>query len=910
MAQVHPLYVPPPFQDKAEAGRLILRDGTTATIAVADSGDEDALYEFFKQLSEESRYKRFFSANLPRKQEIAKLCDGSHPSDHLTLIVRRMVEGKLSIIATASYFAMEKGRAEVAFTVDDEFQGKGLGSLLLERLAVLAAQQGFRVIEAITMAGNRAMIAVCRRSGFELKTKHDGSLVVIDLSVIPTQKSVARFEMRDRVSTIASLRPFFYPNAVAVIGASNEPSSIGYRLVEGLVMGHFQGAVYPVNPKGGVIYSMHAYDSLAELPKQVDLAMIAVPQREVLSVVDECAQHGVRALIMITSGFTDAGGQGKVLEEQLVEKVRGYGLRMIGPNSLGLLNSDPNVQLNASFSAASSRLGNVAMASQSGPLGLAILAIARSFHITFSSFVSLGNKADVSSNDLIQHWEEDEATSAILLYLESFGNPRRFARIAQRVSRRKPIVMVKSGRTSAREAVGESQALTSGSRDAAVQALIEQSGLIRAETLDEMFDLAKALSSQPLPHGRRVAVISNARGAVTLCADACVANGLLLPEFSEQIEAELAKLLPQGATLNHSIDMTAFASPEQYRQTISCLLADDAIDALIVIHLPLGMTSPDAIQKAIGEGVAASRHTKERDKPVLLCWMKTDDNRPPLLLVNEDERIPIYHYPEAVGRVLGKMAAYAAWRAKPVGMIPDYSDIRGDEARLLCQAALKARGEGWLTTQEASDVLSAMRLPISPGGIAQTADEAVKLAQKIGFPVVVKLASHQLVHKTEIGCVHLNLKEERAVRQAFEKIEEQLAIKGLDKAMEGVLVQPMIKHGTEVMIRMYEKQDFGSLIAFGLGGIHVEIIQDISLRVTPLTDRDAKKMIRDLRGYRLLKGYRGLPKTDIPVLEECLLRVSRLIELVPEIKKLELNPIFALPEGEGISIADVRIWIS
>ncbi len=841
---------------------------------------------------------------------VASFCRDDDPNALLTLIVTRLVEGEPVIIATASYIRIEGGRAEVAFTVDDEFQRKGLGSLLLERLAVLAAQHGITSFFALTMSENRGMVEVFRRSGFEVKSKAEYGEIEVNFSVTPTEKSVSRSQIRDRVSTIASLRPFFRPNAVAVIGASNKAPSIGYRIMDALMTGHFKGAVYPVNIKGGVIHSIRAHTSITDLPESPQLAIIVVPRSAVLQIVDECAQKGVQAVIVITAGFSEANQDGAELQEQIVEKVRGYGMRMVGPNCLGLLNSDTDVRLNASFSPYFSSAGSVAMASQSGALGLAVLGLTEQLELGLSTFVSLGNKADVSGNDLIQYWEEDEQTNVILLYLESFGNPRRFVRLAQRVSRKKPIVIVKSGRTQAgRRAAGSHTASLAGS-DVAVEALVRQSGLIRAETLDEMFHLAAALSNQPLPRGKRVAIVTNAGGPGILCADACESGGLRLPELTQDIQAKLSGFLPPAASLKNPIDMIASASPEQYRQTIETVLGSDEIDALIVIYTPIGIADDKEVQSAIKTGISNSRIKGINDKPVMLCWMAGDAHKAPLTLSHEQEKVPTYAYPEAAGRVLGKMMTYSAWRTQPVGKYLDFEQIQPQVARDICQNALQARGNGWLTTEETRSVLAALDLPISPGGVAQTAEEAVQLAQQIGFPVAIKLASTQIVHKTEVGGVQLNLMDDKAVQEAFESIRSRLASENQLDAMEGVLVQPMVDNGIEVMIGISEEAKFGSLIAFGLGGIHVEILRDVRFGLTPLTERDAKEMIRRIRGYRLLQGYRGLPAADIPALEEALLRISRLVEEVPQIKELDLNPLFALPEGEGCSIVDARIWVA
>jgi acetyl coenzyme A synthetase (ADP forming)-like protein len=907
MIQVRPLYLPPPYQDSAESGRLILRDGTTATLRLSRNEDREPLRSFFARLSRASRHRRFFSFAIPSEQLIDSFCDSSNPRARLTLVVTRAPGGVSEIIASGSYIARDEKIAEVALAVADAFQGKGLGTLLLERLALLAVRHGFLGFWAVTSTENRQMMDVFRSSGFELREQPQDGRVEVDLAVRPTETSVALTEMRDRVSTTASLRPFFYPQSVAVIGASRAPSSIGYRIVEALAANGFHGSIYPVNPHASEICSLPAYPSIRDIPEPVDLAVVAVPRDAVLGVVDECAERGVKALVVITAGFAETGADGRALQQRLVEKVRGCGMRMVGPNCLGLLNTDPRVRLNASFSPFFPPPGSVAMSSQSGALGIAILALARRRRLGVSTFVSVGNKADVSSNDLLQFWEEDERTRVILLYLESFGNPRRFARIARRVGRTKPIVALKAGRSQSGTRAAGSHTAALAASDVAVDALFRQTGVIRAETVDEMFDFAAALGSQPLPRGRRVAIVTNAGGPGILCADACEAGGLSVSELSEATRSSLAAFLPPTASLANPVDMIASASPDHFRRAVETVLAASEVDSLIVIFIPVGVVKTEEVARAVGEGVAAARAAGHGMKPALACMMAEEDAPNPLLL--DSETIPVYAFPEAAGRALGKIAAYANWRAAPLGVIPNFTDIDSDKAREICVNALKARGAGWLSTEETRAVLAAMGLPLPPGGIAKTADEAAKLARAVGYPVALKLASHSIVHKTEIGAVRLNLSNENSVRRAFEEIRSRLARDGMLDAMDGVLVQPMILSGVEVMVGVTADPLFGPLIAFGLGGIHVEILGDVRFRITPLSDRDAAEMVREIRGFRLLEGYRGHPPADVAAIEEALLRVSRLVEEVPEIGELDLNPIFALPPGQGCSIADARIRV-
>ncbi len=907
MKPVRPLYIPPLIFDHVQSGQLILRDGTTAAIRLSQPADQEAMQRFVDRLSPESKRHRFFSEGVPPEDVIAALCDSSHPRAQLTLVVTRVQARELQIIAAGSYLARDERTAEVAMAVDDDFHGKGLGTLLLERLAMLAIRHGFTQLWAVTHADNLAMREVFRESGYSMRASCEGTTMEVELSLIPTETSVARADLRERIATTASLRPFFHPHTVAVIGASRDPKSIGFHLLEALTANRFQGRVYPVNPNATEIAGVPVYPSLKAIPGQVDLAIIAVPRGAVLTVVDDCAAKGVRALIVITAGFAEVGAEGRTLQDRLLKKVREYGMRMVGPNCFGLLNADPAIRLNATFSAAFPPSGRVAISSQSGALGAAILAAARRLQLGISTFVSVGNKADVSGNDLLQYWEEDPATDVILLYLESFGNPRRFSRIARRVSLRKPIVAVKAGRTqSGRRAAGSHTAALAAS-DVAVEALFRQTGVIRAETLEEIFALAAGLADQPLPAGRRVGIITNAGGPAILCTDACETGGLTVPELSDRTKAKLASFLPPAAALKNPVDLIASATPEQYANAVTTILTSGDIDALIVLYVSVTAADTAPIAEGIRAGIVAARDAGGKGKPVFICWMAEGDRERIFLLPGET--IPTYALPEIPARVLSKAATYREWRSQPPGMIPDFDDLDIDVARTVCAKAMALRGAGWLTTEETRTVLTALRLPVPPGGVARTADEAAILATQIGFPVAVKLASHLVVHKTEIGGVCLNLNRESEVREAFEAIRDRLAKDDNLVAMQGVLVQPMVSGGVEVMVGMTQDPLFGPLMAFGLGGIHVEILGDVRFRITPLTDRDAAEMVREIKGYRLLNGYRGHPPADIEAIEELLLRISRLVEEIPEIGTLDLNPIFALPPGQGCRIVDARIRI-
>ena len=908
MQRIGPRHMPPLRDDGPDCGHTILSDGTTALLRIAGPGDADELLRFVERLSPEATRHRFFSETAPTAEVIRSLCDPSHPERSLTVIVLRRQDETLRIIASGSYHARDPQQAEVAMAVDDHLHGHGLGTILLERLALLAIRQGFTKLWAITHADNLAMREVFASSGFTMQEHVEGGDMEVELSLTPTDQSVRQSEWRERVATTASLRPLFHPRAVAVIGASRSPRSIGYRLLDALQSNHFHGRCYAINPHASNIAGVNAFPSLQALPEPVDLAVIAVPKEALLAVVDDCAATGVRALVVITAGFAEVGEEGRRLQDQLLDKVRQHGMRMVGPNCFGILNTDPAVRLNATFTSTFPLAGSIAMSSQSGALGLALLAASERLQLGLSTFVSVGNKADVSVNDLLQYWENDSATTVILLYVESFGNPRRFAQIARRVSRNKPVVVLKAGRTSSGKRAAGSHTAALAANDVAVEALFQQTGILRADTLEEMFALAAGLSEQPLPKGKRIGILTNAGGPAILCADACEAAGLEVPELSQATMTRLSPFLPASASLRNPVDLIASATPEQYEQAIVTLLASEDIDALIILYIAVTSTDVDPTAEGIVRGIAAARSEHHITKPVSIAWMVETDRDRTFSLPNET--IPTFRLPELPAHVLGKIAGYVQWRDRPLGMVPDFDDLNLSAIKTLCRNALATRGNGWLTVAETRTVLTGMAIALPPGGVATSAEEAATLAAQIGFPVAVKLASHTLVHKTEIGGVHLHLTTKAEVRRAYDEIAARMAHDQTLIAMEGVLVQPMVAGGVEVMAGMVQDPSFGPLIGFGLGGIHVEILGDVRFRITPLTELDAADLIRSIKGYRLLQGYRGHPPADVDAIQELLLRLSRLVEEVPEIVELDLNPIFALPPGQGYRIVDARIRVS
>ncbi|MEQ9401339.1 MAG: acetate--CoA ligase family protein, partial [Longimicrobiales bacterium] len=538
----------------------------------------------------------------------------------------------------------------------------------------------------------------------------------------------------------------------------------------------------------------------------------------------------------------------------------------------------------------------------------AVIALANRIGLGMSTFVSIGNKAEVGGNDLLEYWEEDEATDVALFYLESFGDPRRFARLARRVGRRKPVVVVKAGRSKAGSRAASSHTAALASPDAAVEALSDQAGVIRADTLEGMFHIARALVDQPLPSGDRVGLVTNAGGPGILCVDALEGSGLEVPELGAATCDALRAFLPAEASVRNPVDMIASAGPDQYREAVATLLASPEIDALVVLHTPVGLHPEGALERAVAEGVDEGRRRGGQGKPVFASLVGSG---PEVFTLTSPagERVPVYLFPEEIAGTLAKVLRYARWRRSEPGRFvePEGQDL--EQAADLCRSAVAQRGEGWLSVGEARAVLEAAGITTTEGGVASDADAAVALADRVGYPVALKLASTTLVHKTEVGGVRLDLPDAAAVRSAFDEIARTLAELGEADAMEGVLIQPMLEGSAETMIGAQADRAFGHLVAFGLGGIHVEILRDVVFRVAPLTDRDAREMVRSIRGVRLLEGYRGYPAADLDALEQALLRVSALVEAVPAIQEIDLNPIFALRPGEGYRVADARIRV-
>ena len=881
---------------------VLLRDGRAIQLRPIKPEDAPYEHEFFQRVGPESVYRRFFQVKTDLTPDELRHFTNVDYEDRMAFVAYQgddmVAVGRYDVLLDKS--EGDKRVAEVAFLVQDNFQGRGVGSLLLQHLTVYARLQGITEFEAFVLDDNRAMMRIFRNSGYKLVRQLGEGVYRVEYPIeYSLEAREAEWEHEKR-SVTASLMPILSPKSIAVIGASRNDRSIGGRLFGNLLAGGFTGPVFPVNPNASFVHAVKAYPSVLEIEDSVDLAIITVPAALAHNAVEECGRKGVRGVVVITAGFGETGGGGDDAERELVQTARRYGMRLIGPNCMGIVNTDDAVRLDGQFGPTFPPAGNVAMASQSGALGLAILKQATQLKIGISSFVSLGNRADVSNNDLMLYWEDDPLTDVIVLYAESFGSPRRFGRIARRVGRDKPIVVVKSGRSRSGARAASSHTGSMASLDVAVDALFEQSGTIRTDTMVELFNVTSLLANQPLPSGPRGGVVTNAGGPAILAADALEANGLELPEFSAKLQAKLREHLPAEAAVQNPVDMIAAAGPDNYAQTIDDILASDEIDALMVIQIPTGPETSGDVAQAVHGAVKES----ETEIPVVAVFMAAEEaSTAPL--ATDDLRIPLYTYPESAARALGAAVEYTQWRERPPGEYPKVDDIDRPAAEQIIRRAVVRLGDegGWLEPEEIGDVLSAYGIKSARMAVANSEDDAAAVAADFGGPIAMKVIAPSVLHKSDVGGVALDVSGETEVREAYRKV---IAV---SDDSEGVLIQDFVGGGREVLVGMVEDALFGPLVVFGLGGIYVELMKDVAFRINPLTDLDVRSMIADVRTAKLLEGYRGSEPGDIPALEELLLRLSVLIDNLPEIAEMDLNPVKVLTPGNGVIVVDARIRV-
>lgn len=865
---------------------VILRDGTTLRLRAPRASDVDELVAFFQGLSLQSRFLRFHGlAAADTKLAETFVEPDWHEKGSLVGVVREGDEER--IVALGSYVRLRDPRvAEAAFVVGDRAQRRGIGTRLLEQLAERAAECGIESFVAEVLPENARMLGVFENVGFRARRALENGVYEVRFPIAPTATYRERVDERDHVGVRLSVEPFFHARSVAVIGASTRRDAIGGILFRNILEADFNGAAYPVNLRGEPVAGVKAYTSITEIPDDVELAVISLPGELVIEAAEQALRKGCSALCVISAGFAEIGGEGIERQERLLALVREYGARLVGPNCLGVASAATN--LNATFAPRAFPPGRIGFSSQSGALGLALLERAEARGLGLSGFVSIGNKADVSSNDLLEYWEDDPDTDMVLLYLESFGNPRKFARIARRLARKKPILAMKSGSTQAGQKAASSHTAALAGSDAAVQALFQQAGVIRAETLGELLDVAALLSSQPVPRGRRVAVLTNAGGLGILCADACDASGLELVSLTDETKAAIAPLMPAEASTANPIDLLGSATVSTYRSVIPHVLRDPNVDAAIILFVPAAQTYPAEIGAAISEAAAEAN---EPEKPVLASILSHEGTPASLRSV---VNVPSFPYPESAARALGRAAARAEWLKRPLGVVPELDGIDHEAAVRLVEEQLAGRDEAWLAPERVRALLQAYGLPVVPERTAATPDEAAGAAAELGFPAVVKDATPG-AHKTETGGVALNLESAEEVRAAAAHIGG------------AVIVQPMITGGAELLAGVVQDPVFGPLVAFGPGGVMAELIGQAQFRLAPLTDIDAQELVASGKAGRLVAGFRGAPAASAEALTDLLHRLARLAEDVPELAELDLNPVKALPDRAVAVDARVRL---
>jgi acetate---CoA ligase (ADP-forming) len=889
---------------------VTLRDGSTVHARPVRPDDKVVIREFLEDVSPESIGFRFFGAiNLDWVTAWAVAVDYA---DRFALVAETGTPRR--IIAHAAYIRIkpavpggatggiesrgDRSSAEIAFLVADGWQGRGISTLLLAHLAAVAEQHGIITFWAMVLPSNHRMIDVFRQSGFPVEVRSTPDAILVELPTLLSKGAVARFDERERLAAIAAVRCFLEPRSVAVIGASRSRDSLGGRILHNILASEFAGAVYAVNRHADVVQSLRAYRSVADIRAQVELAVVVVRAERVVTVARECAAAGVRALLVISAGFAETGEQGARRQHELLAVCRDVGIRIIGPNCLGVINTAESVRLNATFAPDPATPGRVGFRSQSGGLGIAIIEAAGRAGVGLSSFVSIGNKVDLSGNDMLPYWEQDPGTDLALLYLESFGDPRKFARVAPRFARQKPLIAVKSGRSAAgaRATSSHTGALLSAS-DVTVDALFEQAGVVRTDTLHEMLDVAALLATQPVPKGGRVVIITNAGGPGIMCADACQAGGVEVPELPANVKSRLTKFLPAEASLGNPIDLIATASADDYRRTLRTVIDAGVCDAILAVFVPPLVTKAVDVAVAIRE-VAAT----QPGVPIAAIFMTSEG--PPKQLSSNEVRVPGYAFPEDAAQAVALAAKYGRWRSRQQRPVSLPDGLRSNEAAAIISSELAA-GRGWLASSSVASLLDCYGLPLIATRFASDSDGAVAGAADLGTPVALKAIAPGLLHKTGVGGVRLALDGPDAVRAAADEIGA--AIKHAGYELDRLIVQSMAPAGIELIVGVVNDHSFGPVLVCGAGGTTAELIKDVAVRITPLSDLDAHEMLRSLHTFPLLDGYRGTPPCDVASIEDVLLRLSAMVEAHPEIVELDCNPMIAAPDGAVIVDARIRV---
>jgi len=870
----------------------LLADGSTIEIRQARPEDFEAVQEMHADLSPDNAYFRFFNLS-PRAPE-REATRVTRPRDDRHVALLALLSGEL--VGVATYEISERpDRAEVAFAVSDDMHGRGIATLLLEHLVSFGRQRGVTAFEAETLPDNYAMQRVFADAGLPVEKRFaDG---VIELTFpLPAADSERLDSYLDVVAVrasraeVASLRHLFAPASVAVVGAGRQRGTVGREILHNIVAGGFPGDVHAVNPSAAEIEGVACLRSPLDLPEGVDVAVIAVPPAEVADVAVSCGRRGVRNLVVITAGL---GGTGP----ELIAICRRYGMRLVGPNCFGI--AVPGERLNATFAATQPQPGIAGLVMQSGGIGIALLELFGRLGIGVSSFASVGDKYDVSSNDLLTWWEQDDQTRLAVLYVESFGSPRAFARTARRVGRKMPVLTIIAGRSSAGQRAAQSHTAATATPLITREALFEQAGIIVTQSLSELVDAAALLSCQPLPAGRRVAIVSNAGGTGVLAADACADAGLSVATLGPQTQQRLAALLPPGAVVEGPVDATAAVSAGAFRACLEEVARDAGVDALVAIGVPTALA--DLRTAITGANVS---------KPIAVTLLDQADSvrvlpvgpKPP-----GGEGAPsvaAYAYPESAVRALGHAVRYRNWRDSQHGRLPELDGLNPAAARAVVSRFLaRYPGGGWLPEADAAHLLASYRIPVIRTRVVASRADAVAAAEQAGGPVVLKAEATGVVHKTDAGAVWLDLRTAWDVADAYDALAGRF---GAD--LRRIVVQPMLSGGVETLIGVVQEPVFGPLVVFGLGGVATEVLGDHIARLSPLTDADADEMIGGVRAAPLLTGHRGSAAVDTAGLADILLRVSRLAADLPEAAELDLNPVIARPED--VQVVDARIRLA
>ncbi len=699
---------------------------------------------------------------------------------------------------------------------------------------------------------------------------------------------------------MTNLDKIMKPKAIAVIGASTKEHTIGSDIMKRLQEYKFNGKIYPVNPKGGIIEGLQAYTSVKEIPGEVDLAIIVVNAKFVLDTIDQCHEKGIKGLCIITAGFKETGKEGAEAEKALLAKVREYGMRCVGPNCLGVVNTDPEVRMDGCFAESLPERGHIGFVSQSGALGGGILNILKDLNLGFAQFISIGNQADVNAETALEYWENEEDVEQILLYMESIQNPSNFRKLASRISKKKPVLALKAGRSAAGASAASSHTGSLAGADKAANALLNQSGVIREYSLKNLFATAKVFANCPIPKGDRVAIITNSGGPGIMATDAVCEYGMQMAQITDSTKETLRSFLPSAAYVKNPIDMIASAPIEHYKETLKTVIADPNVDMIMVIYLPfLGLKDID-VAKAVME-----IKSQYPEKPVIGVFMTKNDFF--TKLSDLDVNMPFFMYAEEAADGFNRLNQQRKWMERPEGQIPVF-DVDREKAKQIIRQSL-SEGRAQLTTRESIDVLDAYGIRVCKSGFATTEEEVVEVGNSIGYPVVMKMTSKTTSHKTDVGGVRVNIGSEEQLRAEYKDLIAKLTEKGLIDGLEGVIIQEMVKGNREMVCGIATDPQYGPMMMFGLGGVFIEVMKDVTFRIAPLTDIDAKEMIKSVKAYKLLEGARGTTPAQMDQIEETLLRLSQLVHDFSFIDELDINPLLISEKtGEGIAV-DGRIKV-